>query len=69
MRRDYLDCSTCGGRVEVFTRPGPAEHGRELTATCHGVWFVDYAASDIPTREETVAFLLKATQLPKKGAA
>ena len=63
MKRHYMDCKTCGGRVELTNRP--AENGkRTLSANCHGMWTVVIAGSP-PTFEETQGFLRQASCMPE----
>ena len=66
MRRHYIDCATCGGRVEVTNRP--AEGGRRsFEAHCHGVWYVEVV--DVPpTLKATQDFMRNAAHIPRKGA-
>ena len=65
MKRHYIDCHTCGGRVELTNRP--AEDGkRALGAHCHGVWYVEVVDSP-PTFKETQTFLEHAARIPRKG--
>lgn len=65
MKRHYIDCKTCGGRVELTNRP--EENGmRALSAYCHGMWYVEIVGSP-PSFEETQRFLEGAAHIPRKA--
>lgn len=59
MKPQYIDCKTCGGRVEIRGKNCQELPGHvEMAAHCHGMWHVDIIPKTLPKHDVTKFFAI-----------
>lgn len=65
MKPQYIDCKTCGGRVEIRGKNCQELPGHiEMSAHCHGMWHVDIIEKKL-RKDEVAKFFAVAVKMPK----